>query len=154
YLHINIKNILDFKSISYIVYDYSDQRGKTTRCNKIVMNLIQFSRLIIKNKRVNCQQIYFKKSVYGTSSTLSSEEKITENNENNNDSSIDDLSEPTNCCMSGCANCVWIQYAEKLSATLKESDVDVQKLIMDKIQDPNMKAFLSMELRFRNIIKD
>ena len=56
--------------------------------------------------------------------------------------------------MSGCANCVWIQYAEKLSATLKESDVDVQKLIMDKIQDPNMKAFLSMELRFRNIIKD
>lgn len=118
------------------------------------MNLIQFSRLIIKNKRVNCQQKYFKKSVYGTSSTLSSEEKITENNENNNDSSIDDLSEPTNCCMSGCANCVWIQYAEKLSATLKESDVDVQKLIMDKIQDPNMKAFLTMELKIRNIIKD
>lgn len=83
---------------------------------------------------------------------LSSEEK--EKNENNSVSSIDDLTEPTNCCMSGCANCVWIQYAEKLSALLEKSEVDVQKLIIDKVQDPNMKAFLSMELRFRNIIKD
>lgn len=83
---------------------------------------------------------------------LSSEEK--EKNEDNSVSSIDDLTEPTNCCMSGCANCVWIQYAEKLSAVLEKSEVDVQKLIIDKVQDPNMKAFLSMELRFRNITKD
>lgn len=83
---------------------------------------------------------------------LSSEEK--EKNEDNSVSSIDDLTEPTNCCMSGCANCVWIQYAEKLSAVLEESEVDVQKLIIDKVQDPNMKAFLSMELRFKNITKD
>lgn len=83
---------------------------------------------------------------------LSSEEK--EKNEDNSVSSIDDLTEPTNCCMSGCTNCVWIQYAEKLSAVLEKSEVDVQKLIIDKVQDPNMKAFLSMELRFRNITKD
>lgn len=83
---------------------------------------------------------------------LSSEEK--EKNEDNSVSSIDDLIEPTNCCMSGCANCVWIQYAEKLSAVLEESEVDVQKLIIDKVQDPNMKAFLSMELRFKNTTKD
>lgn len=83
---------------------------------------------------------------------LSSEEK--EKNEDNSVSSIDDLTEPTNCCMSGCANCVWIQYAEKLSAVLEESEVDVQKLIIDKVQDPNMKAFLSMELRFKNTSKD
>lgn len=119
------------------------------------MNLDQSSRLITKNQRRSCQQLYFifKEYIYGTSSTLSSEEKSTEKNESEV-SSIDDISEPTNCCMSGCANCVWIQYAEKLSATLEKSDVDVQKLIMDKVQDPNMKAFLSMELRFRNIIKD
>lgn len=83
---------------------------------------------------------------------LSSEEK--EKNEDNTVSPIDDLTEPTNCCMSGCANCVWIQYAEKLNAVLEKSEVDVQKLIIDKVQDPNMKAFLSMELRFKNITKD
>ena len=55
--------------------------------------------------------------------------------------------------MSGCMNCVWIQYAEKLSAAIEKSDVDVQKLIIEKVQDPNMRAFLSMELRCRNIIK-
>ncbi|KAK1124299.1 hypothetical protein K0M31_006671 [Melipona bicolor] len=118
------------------------------------MNLVQSSRLIIKNQR-RYQQIYFisKERIYGTSSILSSEEKPTEKKQSDI-SSIDDISAPTNCCMSGCANCVWIQYAEKLSATLEKSDVDMQKLIMDKVQDPNMKAFLSMELRFRNIIKD
>lgn len=60
---------------------------------------------------------------------------------------------PTNCCMSGCANCVWIQYAELLSEKLKDSDEDVQKIIMDKVQDPNMRAFLSMELRCRDLVK-
>ncbi|KAJ8664349.1 hypothetical protein QAD02_006011 [Eretmocerus hayati] len=67
-------------------------------------------------------------------------------------STIDELEEPTTCCMSGCANCVWIEYAEKLSQVLKDSPGDVQKLIMEKVQDPNMRAFLSMELRTRNLI--
>uniref|UniRef100_A0A6V7K2R3 Oxidoreductase-like domain-containing protein n=1 Tax=Bracon brevicornis TaxID=1563983 RepID=A0A6V7K2R3_9HYME len=62
-----------------------------------------------------------------------------------------DLEEPTNCCMSGCANCVWVVYAEKMSKKLANSNCDVQKMILDKIQDPNMKAFLAMELRCRNI---
>lgn len=64
---------------------------------------------------------------------------------------IEDLSEPTNCCMSGCANCVWIEYAEKLSELMKDSDQSVQKIIMEKVQDPNMRSFLSMELRLRNL---
>ncbi|XP_011310256.1 oxidoreductase-like domain-containing protein 1 [Fopius arisanus] len=63
----------------------------------------------------------------------------------------DDLKEPTNCCMRGCANCVWIRYAEKLSKKLADSNADVQKIIIDKVKDPNMKAFLSMELRCRKI---
>ncbi|XP_012244788.1 uncharacterized protein LOC105681198 [Bombus impatiens] len=118
------------------------------------MNLARPFRSIARNQKCNCQQIYSisKKYINGTPSVLSSEEK--EKNEDNSVSSIDDLTEPTNCCMSGCANCVWIQYAEKLSAVLEESEVDVQKLIIDKVQDPNMKAFLSMELRFKNITKD
>ncbi|CAL1673648.1 unnamed protein product [Lasius platythorax] len=66
---------------------------------------------------------------------------------------IDDLTKPTNCCMSGCANCVWIQYAERLSSAIEASNVDLQKTILEKIQDPNMKAFLTMELRYRKLIK-
>lgn len=65
----------------------------------------------------------------------------------------DFVEEPTTCCMSGCANCVWIQYAEKLSETMNGSSEEVQKIIMEKVTDPNMRAFLSMELRVRNIIK-
>ncbi|XP_076752491.1 oxidoreductase-like domain-containing protein 1 isoform X2 [Xylocopa sonorina] len=120
------------------------------------MNLARSSRLITTNQRYNCQQICSacKKCIHRASAMLSSEESTTDKKESIDSSSIDDILEPTNCCMSGCTNCVWIQYAEKLSAILKKNDADVQKLILDKIQDPNMKAYLSMELRFRNIIKD
>jgi len=68
------------------------------------------------------------------------------------EAAVDDLAEPTNCCMSGCANCVWIQYAERLSSTLEASDVDLQKAILERVQDPNMRAFLMMELRCRKLI--
>ncbi|EFN84909.1 Uncharacterized protein C17orf90 [Harpegnathos saltator] len=67
---------------------------------------------------------------------------------------VDDLAEPTNCCMSGCANCVWIQYAERLSSKIDNtSDVNLQAAILERVQDPNMKAFLKMELRCRKLIK-
>ncbi|XP_014480845.1 PREDICTED: uncharacterized protein LOC106747639 [Dinoponera quadriceps] len=67
---------------------------------------------------------------------------------------VDDLTEPTNCCMSGCANCVWIQYAERLSSTIDStSDVNLQTAILERVQDPNMRAFLTMELRCRKLIK-
>ncbi|KOC69362.1 Uncharacterized protein C17orf90 [Habropoda laboriosa] len=120
------------------------------------MSQVRSCRLITYRLKCNCQRVYSnpKRCIHGTSATLSSEENKTTKNDPNDSSSIDDMSEPTNCCMSGCTNCVWIQYAEKLTATLKKSDVDVQKLIMEKVQDPNMRAFLSMELKFRNIIKD
>jgi len=65
----------------------------------------------------------------------------------------DDLVEPTNCCMSGCANCVWIQYAERLSDAMEGSDLNLQRTILEKVQDPNMKAFLTMELRCRKLMK-
>lgn len=60
--------------------------------------------------------------------------------------------EPTTCCMSGCANCVWIDYAEKIKQILVDKDSKyISKIILDKIQDPNMKAFLSMELKSKNL---
>ncbi|XP_033214520.1 uncharacterized protein LOC117171379 [Belonocnema kinseyi] len=79
--------------------------------------------------------------------------KKVERNLKTTTSSLDEIEEPTNCCMSGCANCVWLQYAEKVSQIMTENDKDVQKIILEKIQDPNMRAFLQMELRCRNLIK-
>nr|XP_012152624.1 PREDICTED: oxidoreductase-like domain-containing protein 1 [Megachile rotundata]XP_012152625.1 PREDICTED: oxidoreductase-like domain-containing protein 1 [Megachile rotundata]XP_012152626.1 PREDICTED: oxidoreductase-like domain-containing protein 1 [Megachile rotundata] len=119
-----------------------------------MMNLIRPSVFVGKNQTRNCRQVYFMRDrcIHGTKEVLSSEEKKSDTKEDS--SLVDDMSEPTNCCMSGCANCVWIEYAEKLSATIAKSDADVQKMILDKVQDPNMRAFLSMELKFRNIIKD
>lgn len=55
--------------------------------------------------------------------------------------------EPDNCCMSGCANCVWIQYAKDLTEMYKYSDEHLQKIILDKIKDPSMQVFLKMELK-------
>lgn len=60
--------------------------------------------------------------------------------------------EPTTCCMSGCANCVWIEYAEQVKNILANSDSkQVTQIILDKVQDPNMKAFLSMELKSKGL---
>lgn len=59
--------------------------------------------------------------------------------------------EPTTCCMSGCANCVWIEYAEKVKNVLGDKDSRYIELVLEKIQDPNMKAFLSMELKSKKL---
>lgn len=49
--------------------------------------------------------------------------------------------------MSGCANCVWIQYAEELSSQLRDGSDIARDVIMKEVQDTNMRAFLEMELR-------
>lgn len=80
------------------------------------------------------------------------DEKIDKSNGDNSDN--EELVEPTTCCMSGCVNCVWIQYAEKLSKSLANSNEDdVKKIIMEKVRDENMRAFLNMELRCRKLIR-
>ncbi|XP_055325317.1 oxidoreductase-like domain-containing protein 1 [Sitodiplosis mosellana] len=58
---------------------------------------------------------------------------------------------PTNCCMSGCANCVWIQYAEKVSSKLQGGSDAVREIIMNEVQDTNMRSFLEMELRLHKL---
>lgn len=60
--------------------------------------------------------------------------------------------EPTTCCMSGCANCVWIDYAEKVKNILADKDSKyIEQFVLEKIQDPNMKAFLSMEFKSKKL---
>lgn len=58
---------------------------------------------------------------------------------------------PTTCCMSGCANCVWIEYAEKLTKVFNDGGEAAQKEIMEKVCDPNMQAYLAMELRILKV---
>ncbi|XP_063917819.1 oxidoreductase-like domain-containing protein 1 [Zophobas morio] len=61
--------------------------------------------------------------------------------------------EPTTCCMSGCANCVWIEYAQKLSEFYKDGGDEAVRQINEKVTDPNMKAFLMHELRMKNVTR-
>uniref|UniRef100_A0A1B6DN76 Oxidoreductase-like domain-containing protein n=1 Tax=Clastoptera arizonana TaxID=38151 RepID=A0A1B6DN76_9HEMI len=61
--------------------------------------------------------------------------------------------EPTTCCMSGCANCVWIQYAEELTKIFKDGKMS-QEIILKKVSDPNMQAFLMTELRALDKLKE
>lgn len=52
---------------------------------------------------------------------------------------------PTNCCMSGCSNCVWIKYVEELSDYYKDGG-DMAKEAIEQIPDETIRAFLRMSL--------
>lgn len=56
---------------------------------------------------------------------------------------------PTTCCMSGCANCVWIEYAETLTKEFGSCPKSVVKDVLKQVEDPSLRAFLEMELAFR-----
>lgn len=48
--------------------------------------------------------------------------------------------------MSGCANCVWIEFAEVMAARYKDGGLRARQAVAN-IKDPMMKAFLTMELK-------
>lgn len=72
-------------------------------------------------------------------------------NNESNDVKIPDA--PTTCCMSGCANCVWIEYAEELLKIFKDGKKS-REIILEKVSDPNMRAFLQMELATLSVKED
>merc|ERR1712126_49090 len=59
---------------------------------------------------------------------------------------------PTTCCMSGCANCVWLDFAEE---TIKHYEGLGMKMELDEllntvetnVEDPMIKSFIKMELK-------
>lgn len=70
-----------------------------------------------------------------------------ESESDNNDKNKFELpEEPQNCCMSGCANCVWIDYAEKLAEIFQDGGETARQKIIEHVKDPNLRAFIMMEL--------
>jgi hypothetical protein len=53
---------------------------------------------------------------------------------------------PVDCCMSGCANCVWIMYADEVKKYYEKDGNDRAKREIDKIENPSLKMFLKLEL--------
>ena len=59
------------------------------------------------------------------------------------------------CCGSGCQNCVWLEYAEKLlnyyGTNYASSNEGIHKAIseIEKLNDQNLKSFLLMEMRMK-----
>merc|ERR1711972_360028 len=56
---------------------------------------------------------------------------------------------PSTCCMSGCANCVWLDFAEETvkfydNLGMKMELEELLKTVDDNIQDPLVKAFIKM----------
>lgn len=52
---------------------------------------------------------------------------------------------PTNCCMTGCPNCVWLQFAKDMMEFSIEGGPNARKII-EEIEDPNLRTFLLFEL--------
>ena len=58
------------------------------------------------------------------------------------------------CCMSGCANCVWLEHADEVVKyySNKKGKLDVDALLKqveEQIEDEMMKAFIKTELKFK-----
>ncbi|XP_022830941.1 uncharacterized protein LOC111359584 isoform X2 [Spodoptera litura] len=86
-----------------------------------------------------------------TTSQTTDDEKARELERIAKEASIDEP--PTSCCQSGCANCVYIVWAEALSAKIQNVGPEVSDKILEMVQDPSMKAYLEMELRIRGLKK-
>lgn len=59
------------------------------------------------------------------------------------------LDPPTTCCGSGCLNCVWVSYAEKLAEHYCDGGLEAERTIEKEVTDPSLKAYILMEVRMK-----
>uniref|UniRef100_A0A8B9QUP1 Oxidoreductase-like domain-containing protein n=1 Tax=Anas platyrhynchos TaxID=8839 RepID=A0A8B9QUP1_ANAPL len=60
-----------------------------------------------------------------------------------------DLEPPSNCCMSGCANCVWIQHVERLLRHYGDGGERALEAVERHVRDESIKMLLRTEIRLR-----
>ncbi|XP_045497580.1 oxidoreductase-like domain-containing protein 1 [Colias croceus] len=60
---------------------------------------------------------------------------------------------PSACCQSGCANCVFIVWAEALTQKMENAGPEIAEKILKMVDDPSMRAYLELELRMRGLKK-
>lgn len=54
---------------------------------------------------------------------------------------------PTDCCGSGCVNCVWVRWAEQVCSQYSQQGPSLARAkILPHITDPSLKMFITMEL--------
>ncbi|XP_026749634.1 oxidoreductase-like domain-containing protein 1 [Galleria mellonella] len=94
---------------------------------------------------------YTQRKSYTSASSVTEEEKEKELERIARDASIDEP--PTACCQSGCANCVFIVWAEALTSKMDNAGPEIAEKILKLVEDPSMKAYLEMELRLRGLKK-
>ncbi|XP_039947565.1 oxidoreductase-like domain-containing protein 1 isoform X2 [Bactrocera neohumeralis] len=54
---------------------------------------------------------------------------------------------PKPCCLAGCTNCVWVEYAHKIADLLNGCDEKAQEIVLNKVPDPVLRSFLKVELK-------
>ena len=61
------------------------------------------------------------------------------------------------CCMSGCANCVWLDYTDDMikAYAKKGEKLDLKVILQeidDNVSDPMIKSFIKMELKTKSTV--
>ncbi|KAM9371309.1 oxidoreductase-like domain-containing protein 1 [Phaethornis superciliosus] len=56
---------------------------------------------------------------------------------------------PTNCCGTGCPNCVWVGYVEEVLEQCRDGGQRALEAVEQQVEDENLKMILRMEIRLR-----
>ncbi|XP_036324439.1 oxidoreductase-like domain-containing protein 1 [Rhagoletis pomonella] len=54
---------------------------------------------------------------------------------------------PEACCLAGCKNCVWVEYAHKIADLMSGYDERARGIILNRVSDPVLRSFLKVELK-------